>query len=437
VRAEVGTAWLGDSVEPRVGKLGRRVSVASLFSGAGGLDLGFVWAGAELVSAYETDESARLTFEANLGKLPSNTRVEKIGRRDLEGADIVIAGPPCQGFTNINSRPNTDDRRNQLFLATAKLIAGSRPRLFVIENVGGLLWRGKGSFLRRSLGILERAGMKPNVIKFDCMDVGVPQRRRRVLIVGGRGREGQDFARLLSAEIDKPRPRVTVSSVLIPVPKRGAVLNHLPPALGPNWYQAICKHIGEGQKLCDTRLGSSSVHSWEIPEVFGSTNRLERTILETIALIRRRVSGRRYLTVGDGRAVTERQVRAELSNSEAVVAKAIEALIEKGFLVRPRKGYVNLARLFNGRFKRIPLNGVSSAVTRDFGSARNTLHPVENRGLSVRECARLQGFPDDFEFLGSVTQQYSQVANAFPPPISEIIAEAALLACGVPRRRAA
>ena len=103
----------------------------------------------------------------------------------------------------------------------------------------------------------------------------------------------------------------------------------------------------------------------------------------------------------------------------------MDELVSLGYLVMQADS-VDLARRFNGRFKRLPLHGVSQAVLKDFGSARNFLHRTEPRGLTVRECARLQGFDDGFVFVGTASEQYQLVANAFPPSISRKIAAVVL-----------
>jgi site-specific DNA-cytosine methylase len=100
------------------------------------------------------------------------------------------------------------------------------------------------------------------------------------------------------------------------------------------------------------------------------------------------------------------------------VRSTLIRLEKKDFLRFTGRSEIDLARKFNGRFKRLSLDLPSPAVVKEFAFARNVLHPTEPRALTVRECARLQTFEDDFTFLGPRWSQYTQVANAFPPRVT-------------------
>lgn len=264
-------------------------------------------------------------------------------------------------------------------------------------------------------------------IDIDCSTLGLPQRRRRILIVGGIGRKGRNFiqqVKLLSSTVKLPQK--TVKDVLEPVPELGSLLNHGPVSVYPRWYEEVIKMIGPGQKLCDTRLGESSVHSWNIPKVFGNITDNEESFLKALVRLRRWEKNRPYKHIGDGRPVRLPDLAIYLDLSMEAVRGLASSLAAKGFIYESSNTDVDLCRRFNGRFKRLNPEGVAPAVLKEFSSPRNILHPTQPRGLTVRECARLQGFADSFEFVGPPRKQYQLVANAFPPPISHQLASAAL-----------
>lgn len=412
----------------------RGLSAASLFAGAGGLDLGFLRAGVQFSLAAETDEDARATYSKNLAHVATNVGVETLRPRDLVGVDLVLAGPPCQGFTSIGAR-DVEDPRNSLIVNAATLIGQVRPGAFVIENVRGFVWLGDGEFLRRSIAELNRRGLHAEPFIVDCSRLGVAQRRRRVLIIGGRGKLGSGFIERFRARLSQPSgAMVCVRDVLLPVPAFGSVPNHERPTGHAQWHNAVISRIGPGQKLCDTRLGASSVHSWDIPEVFGRVSRAETKLLTNLARLRRSERDRPYAHLGDGRPVMLGDLADAMGWPSARVRKTVDTLVEKKYVTRVGRT-TDLVRKFNGRFKRLALDAPAPAVVRHFAYARTILHPTEPRGLTVRECARLQTFPDEFVFCGGRTSQYAQVANAFPPRVAfEHVATALSDALGTTRR---
>ena len=402
-----------------------RYSVASLFCGAGGLDVGFMESNFSITFAADIDPAAQLTFARNIGVCPSDTDLREFDAANIRGYDVITAGPPCQGFSPFRKQGGSDSR-NGLFVRTAELIASARPRLFVIENVRGVLAHANGRFASWAIRILESVGLVVRCFDIECGHFGVPQRRRRIILLGGTPRFGTrailDFER--QWRLLKQREPTTVGEALSRLPSNGKprIQNHQPRHDVPEWYAGVFGHIAPGQKLCDTRRGPSSVHSWEIPSVFGSVSKAQSEVLEELARLRRQKTGRRYKHFGDGRPVTMRQLCQATKLKAAVLTRHLEVLEDKNYIRIGSDGYVDLARKFNGRFKRLhPLNP-SPAVTNDFRSPRTTLHPSENRGLTVRECARLQGFADSFVFDGSIDDQYHLVANAVPPPVSRILA---------------
>jgi DNA (cytosine-5)-methyltransferase 1 len=157
------------------------------------------------------------------------------------------------------------------------------------------------------------------------------------------------------------------------------------------------------------------VHTWQIPEVFGQTNARERRILEAVLRLRRRLRRRER---GDADPVTANDLRRYLGHA---VKGDLNVLVGKGY-IRQIGNLYDLTNTFNGKSRRLEWNAPSHTVDTRFGDPRYYLHPDETRGFSLREAARIQGFPDDFVFAGPGRAQEVMVGNAVPPELGTRIA---------------
>ena len=162
------------------------MKVVSLFSGAGGLDLGFKQAGHEIIWANDIDKDACSTYEENIGKHIICEDIQQISISDIPDCDIVIGGFPCQGFSMANLRRTIDDERNQLYKFFYNVIKVKQPQFFVAENVKGILSLGKGSVISLIESDFQKAGYVTSVNLVNMADYGVPQTRQRVIILGQR-----------------------------------------------------------------------------------------------------------------------------------------------------------------------------------------------------------------------------------------------------------
>ena len=160
--------------------------VVSLFSGAGGMDLGLMLAGHRIVWANDIFEDAVRTYENNIGRHITRTDICQVGSEEIPECDVVVGGFPCQGFSVANSGRTVTDPRNQLYRELVRVVRDKQPRFFVCENVKGLASLGKGEVLRNVLRDFE--GLEYNVRAkiVNAADYGVPQRRMRLLIFGVR-----------------------------------------------------------------------------------------------------------------------------------------------------------------------------------------------------------------------------------------------------------
>lgn len=167
--------------------------VVSLFSGAGGLDLGFVQAGHRIVWANDLYPDAVDTYRRNIGRHIVCQDIAEIPSSDIPECDMVIGGFPCQGFSVANTKRNSKDKRNVLYLQLLRVIMDKKPAFFLAENVKGLLNFEKGRVFQEILKDFTSAGYKVRYRLFNAADYGVPQRRERVIIVGVRQDVDSDF----------------------------------------------------------------------------------------------------------------------------------------------------------------------------------------------------------------------------------------------------
>ena len=350
-----------------------RPTVADLFCGAGGLTLGFEAAGFASVYGIDSDPDAVATYAANLDGRVVCGDVRDAG--PLRPADVVAGGPPCQGFSSAGSRAGGDDR-NTLVRTFAETVAEAAPRAFVFENVEGFLTLDGGRFLLDLLDPLVGAGYSVRVRKVNAANYGVPQNRKRVLAVGGRGWT-PDLPAPSRSTWGTPGSR-NVGRGLPPTDTLAAAIGDLPPAADPT-------------------AGSAE------PAVCGHTARpLTGAALERAKLL------------AEGQCM--RDLPPELWHES--YGQRANRRVSDGTPTARRGGAPTGVR-------RLRWDEPCKTVTG--GSGGDFLHPAEHRGLTPRECARVQGFPDRFCFRGNRADQHRLIGNAVPPPLAAAVG-AALLA---------
>ena len=162
------------------------MNVISVFSGAGGLDLGFVRAGHKIVWANDNDPEAVETYRHNIGAHIVLGDIRDINTTKIPFGDILIGGFPCQGFSVANWRRSVTDPRNYLFREAARVLKHKQPRFFLMENVSGLTTMAKGKALKLICDELSSVGYKVSSAVLNAADYGVPQKRMRLFIIGTR-----------------------------------------------------------------------------------------------------------------------------------------------------------------------------------------------------------------------------------------------------------
>lgn len=351
----------------------RQMGVFDLFCGCGGLSVGFQMDGYEIAAGVDHDDAALATFKANFPRsqcLSADLAAKGIGRQLKERiggpeVDVVVAGPPCQGFSLTGPR-NFDDPRNQLYLAVFETVKAMQPAAFVIENVRGMASLYGGQVREEVIHRFDKLGYS-TVAKVLCAaDYGVPQIRHRLFFVG------------LKSEITSE-----LGDFIFPLPTHGP---------GRSLPFVTCRDaIGDLPPLHPPDFGAEvSVLESESDSDFQSAMR--------------RNSNKLYNHV---------------ATRHTDIVRQVIALVPAGGDHKDLPHGVGEHRRFNEAWTRYHPSRPSRTI--DTGH-RNHFHYELDRVPTVRENARLQSFPDRFRFVGTRTQQNRQVGNAVPPLLVKAIA---------------
>jgi len=162
------------------------MKVVSLFSGAGGLDLGFIKAGHKIIWANDNFQDAVKTYRKNIGDHIVCEDISKIPSTEIPDHDILIGGFPCQGFSVANAKRGAHDERNKLYLELLRILVDKQPKFFLAENVKGIMSLMKGEIFEMIISDFEKAGYVVKHKVLNAANFGVPQRRERVIILGVR-----------------------------------------------------------------------------------------------------------------------------------------------------------------------------------------------------------------------------------------------------------
>ena len=204
------------------------MKIVSLFSGAGGFDLGLIQAGHEIIWANDIYEDAIATYRKNIGNHVDTRDISEIPSKDIPSSDVIVGGFPCQGFSVANWGRTIHDERNKLYKEMVRIIADKQPPFFVTENVKGLISLGKGEILKRIVAEFSAAGYRAVWEVLNSADYGVPQKRMRFVMLGVRNDLG------IAPPIFPPppthqNPKATYNNpVLKPWVTVGEALAHIP-----------------------------------------------------------------------------------------------------------------------------------------------------------------------------------------------------------------
>lgn len=353
-------------------EMSKKFTCVDLFSGAGGLSRGFLDAGYDVVLGVDFDDAALQTFKANHGSaeamkldLFDHSNIDKIveflDEKNIK-LDVLVGGPPCQGFSIAGPR-DMNDKRNSLYLAMVKLADRLKPQAVVLENVPGMIRTNGGIGAKRIVQDFAEIGYKMIPKLLYAPDYGIPQIRKRVFFVGLRDSD-EEFEFPL-ATCDKEN------------------------------YVTCADAIDD--------LPSLQTDDGEI--IYGDEIQAYRTPART-----------EYQTL---MRKNTKQVQNHIGSIPIEKTKKMISLVPEG------KNYKALPEEYRGLYKYhealTRYHSQKPSLTINTGH-RSHFHYLYNRIPTVRESARLQSFPDDFIFYGNKSQQYKQVGNAVPPMLGQVIA---------------
>lgn len=370
-------------------------TVVSLFSGAGGFSHGFAKAGLKPLFGAEFNRDACQSYELNIGspchEIDLGT-VQPTVLKDLAGGKnpfIVIGGPPCQGFSTAGPR-NAADPRNQLIFNYLAIVRELSPRWFIFENVEGLLTSGGGEDLTRLIREFVMLGYSIRLQKVNLAAYGVPQTRKRVLIIGNRMGLDFDFPPdLFSYDSGKAKKlsqlpfAPSLEQAIAGLGAAGFDKSHVAPyaaAVAVNAYDAGMRQ-------------DNSQHS--VTQHFQSVDVFEKMQIE-------------LLKPGQ----TMKDLPPELWHES--FARRANRRVSDGTPTEKRGGAPSGIKRLHGNLQALTITGAAS---------REFIHPVEHRPLTIRECARIQTFPDHYQWVGNSASVIQQIGNAVPPLASRLLAE--------------
>ena len=340
-----------------------------IFSGAGGLSLGAEWAGIKVKVAIEINKSAAETYRLNHEEATVYCDdIKKLDAKEFIDKDnpvfIIMGGPPCQGFSMSNTMSrNMDNPNNHLFEEFFRFVKDIMPKWFLFENVWGFTKMENGDTMKYVQHLFEELGYKvvPKVLR--ASDYGVPQNRDRFFMVGN----------IDDIDFQFPDPfdyKVTVDEAIGDLPnlQNGDMFESLP-------YKVPKAQASKYAQLMRT----------------GSNRATQNYVSKNNELVIER-----YKHIPQG------------GNWRNIPDELMQNYADKG-------------RCHSGIYKRLRADAPSVVISNYRKSM--LIHPYQNRGLSVREAARIQSFPDKFIFKGPISHIQQQIGNAVPPLLAKAVIE--------------
>ncbi len=368
--------------------------IISLFAGAGGFSTGFSLAGLKPLFGAEINPDACQTYQLNVGSPCHQLDLSKVEPPQLEKLAggrkpfVVIGGPPCQGFSTAGPR-NSADHRNQLIFNYLNIVERLAPRWFIFENVEGLLTSGGGQDLARLVREFVAIGYSVRLQKVNLASYGVPQTRKRVLIIGNRlGIDFQFPEELFS--FDSGKSKKTSGKPL--APSLAEAIAGLGPAATTKAAQVQYASAEPVNKF-DARMREGNVE--------GSVTHHIRVELAARMQLELLKPGQ-----------TMKDLPPELWHDS--YNRRANRRVSDGTPTEKRGGAPSGIKRLRGNLQSLTITGAAT---------RELIHPTENRPLTIRECARIQTFPDNYQWVGNSASVIQQIGNAVPPLAAERLAK--------------
>lgn len=352
----------------------KKYTVVDLFCGAGGLSKGFLDAGYEVVLGVDFNDKALETFEKNHDNAKAmkldlfnheniNEIINYLNIKNKSNIDVLVGGPPCQGFSVAGPR-DMNDKRNSLYLAMVKLAEKLQPNVVLLENVPGMLQVNDGIGAKRIISDFKEIGYKMTPKLLYAPDYGVPQIRKRVFFVGLKDS---------NEEFKFPEPIVDKENYI------------------------TCKQAIEDLPTLQTNDGEI-IYGDEIQDyIMEPQNNYQKLM--------RKKSDKVFNHIGS----------IPIEKTKNMISLVPEG---KNYKALPEE-YRNLYKYHEALTR---YHSEKPSLTINTGH-RSHFHYKYNRIPTVRESARLQSFPDDFVFYGNKSEQYKQVGNAVPPLLGYAVAK--------------
>ncbi len=390
-----------------------KYKVISLFSGAGGMDLGFINAGFEIIWANDIIPEAIETYKKNIGPHIVYGDITMISSKDIpDNPDVIIGGFPCQGFSIANSKRSMEDKRNFLYKEMLRIIRDKKPKMFVAENVKGILSMEKGQVFKMIKKDFEDLGYFVEARVLNAAEYGVPQIRERVVIIGNRLNSSITFPKkthYLDAEGKKKGllPAITCEEAIgwlsnircqdspIKMPNKKTIYQHkanenVADVFWGRKYNVnqhdICDYLVKWRKL-------AGISTKQVDEHFGYSY----------------TAGHWFRKDNNSGSIPKPSDWWELKKLlgfDDKYDKIVTTMVEKPVV------FEQALRITNW-------NRPSDTIT----ATSPEIHVNKQRRLSVRECAIIQTFPEDFVFCGStIGIMHKQIGNAVPVKLAEQVA---------------
>ncbi|KGA23594.1 cytosine methyltransferase [Pectobacterium brasiliense] len=378
------------------------VKAIDLFAGAGGFTLSAIEAGVDVIAAVEFDKSAAETYRKNFiegkkrkielrsgpqkGDINNITPLELRQSLELERGelDIILGGPPCQGFsTHRIKNAGVDDPRNALLLKYFEFVHEFQPKAFLVENVTGLLWKRHEKYFHQFIDLAQNSHYTlkfSNII--NAVDYGVPQNRKRVFIFG--------IHEDLNNSTIKFPPKPTHHS-----PNSG---------VEPFWIPASSVFEDIPSNIKKRYIDEYFVGKFNLSEEEGYNILNNLPIGEPVS--------ENEIFMNPTPKLVERFMDTPLNGSRVDAG-------EKHLLKCHSNGYEGHKDVYGRIMIHRPSNTITTGCNNP--SKGRFVHPWKNHGITLRHAARLQTFPDWFEFTGSSTHQAKQIGNAVPPKLGETL----------------